>query len=127
MLPEGSGRIQLVLHACVIRSEGFDTVADGDYFDAEVQFDLVVDGDAHRGLTADVKQAAGSTFDDPLEVLLPSRWIGHFDYARYRDCIEQYVRRQVMAQVGGHRMTDADLHVRDVRITAEETCTIPVP
>jgi hypothetical protein len=118
--------IGLHFHACVIRVEGFATDADGDYFDAEVQFDLAVDGEVHRGLVARVKQAAGSTFGDPLEVLAPSRWAGHFDYARYRDCVERYVREQVLSQVGDHRMSDANMRVSDVRIVAEGTCSYPV-
>ena len=120
------GWLELRFHACIIRMEGFDTDADGDYFDGEVHFDLVVEGEVHRGLTAKVKQAAGSVFADPLEVLLPSRWAGPFDYQSYRACIERYVRDQVLSQVGGHRMTDADMRVRDVRIAAEETCTFAV-
>jgi hypothetical protein len=116
-------RVDLRFHACIIRIEGFDTDADGDYFDGEVVFDLVVDGEVHPGLTAKVKQAAGSSFADPLEVLPPNRWRGHFDYERFRACIERYVRQQVMSQIGDHRMSDANMQVRDVRIAAEATCT----
>lgn len=116
-------RVELRFHACIIRLEGFDTDADGDYFDGEVVFDLVVDSEVHRGLTANVKQAAGSSFSDPLEVLAPSRWLGHFDYGRYRTCVERYVRQQVMSQIGDHRMSDANMQVRDVRIAAEGSCT----
>ena len=115
--------VELRFHSCMIRIEGFDTDADGDYFDGEVDFDLVVDGEVDRGLIARVKQAAGSSFADPLEVLPPSRWLGHFDYQRYRACLEQYVRQQVMSQIGDHRMRDANMQVRDVRIAAEGTCT----
>ena len=119
-------RVELRFHACIIRLEGFDTDADGDYFDGEVIFDLVVDSEVHRGLTAKVKQAAGSSFTDPLEVLPPSRWLGHFDYGRYRTCIERYVRRQVMSQIGDHRMSDANIQVSDLRIAAEGSCTFAV-
>ena len=51
---------------------------------------------------------------------------GHLDYDRYRDCIERYVREQVASQSGDHRMTDADMRVRDVRIVAEGTCRFVV-
>ena len=119
-------QISLRFHACIIRAEGFDTDADGDYLDGEVHYDLVVDGEMHRGLVAKVKQAAGSSFADPLEVLPPSRWVGNFDYERYRACIERYVREQVGSQVGDHRMTDANMRVRDVTIAAEATCTFAV-
>jgi hypothetical protein len=119
-------QIGLRFHACIIWMEGFDTEADGDYFDGEVRFDLVVNGEVHQGLVAKVKQAAGSSFTDPLEVLPPSRWLGHFDYERYRACIERYVREQVLSQVGDHRMTDANMRVRDVSIAAEATCTFAV-
>jgi hypothetical protein len=120
------GWLELRFHACIIRMEGFDTDADGDYFDGEVHFDLVVEGEVHRGLTAKVKQAAGSSFTDALEVLPPNRWHGPFDYERYRACIERYVRQQVMSQIGDHRMSDANMQVRDVRIAAEGTCTFAV-
>jgi hypothetical protein len=119
-------QISLRFHACIIRVEGFDTDADGDYLDGEVHFDLVVDGETHGGVVARVKQAAGSSFADPLEVLPPSRWVGHFDYQRYRACIEHYVRQQVASQVGDHRMTDANIWVREVSIAAEATCTFAV-
>lgn len=119
-------RIDLQFHACVIRMEGFATDADGDYFDAEVHFDLAFDGELHRGLVARVKQAAGSMFGDPLEVLMPSDWAGRVDYAPYRACVERYVREQVLSQVGDHRMGDANMRVSDVRIVAEGTCSYPV-
>jgi hypothetical protein len=119
-------QVELLFHACVIRVEGFDTDADGDYFDGEVEFDLVVNSEVQSGLIAKVKQAAGSSFTDPLEVLPPSTWLGHYDYERYRACIERYVRRQVMSQIGDHRMSDANMQVRDVRIVAEGTCTFAV-
>ena len=119
-------RVELRFHACTIRIEGFDTDADGDYFDGEVDFDLVVGSEVLRGLIAKVKQTAGSSFTDPLEVLPPSRWAGQFDYHRYRACIERYVRQQVMSQIGDHRMSDANMQVRDVRIVGEGTCTFAV-
>ena len=120
-------RVELRFHACVIRIEGFGTDADGDYFDGEVDFDLVVDGEVHAGLITKVKQAAGSSFTDPLEVLPPSGRLGEFDYELYRACIERYVRQQVMSQIGDHRMTDANMQVRNVRIAAEGSCTFAVP
>jgi hypothetical protein len=119
-------RVELRFHACIIRIEGFDTKADGDYFDGEAHFDLVVDGEVHGGLSAEVKQAAGSTFADPLEVLPPSGWVGNLDYDRYRDCVERYVRKQVASQIGDHRMSDANMAVRNVRIAGEETCAFVV-
>jgi hypothetical protein len=119
-------RIDLRFHACIIRIEGFHTDADGDYFDGEVLFDLVVAGEVHRGLIARVKQAAGSSFADPLEVMPPNRWVGHFDYEQFRACVERYVREQVASQIGDHGMGDADMRVRDVTIASEETCTFAV-
>lgn len=116
-------QFDLHFHACIVRIEGFGTASDGDYLDAEVHFDLAVDGEMHRGLVTKVKQGAGSSFTDPLEVLPPSRWAGHLDYERYRDCIERYVREQVASQSGDHRMTDADMRVRDVSIVAGGTCS----
>jgi hypothetical protein len=123
--PSALTRIELQFHACIVRTEGFATQTDGDFFDGEVQFDLVVDGDVHRGLVARVKQAAGSRFADPLEVLPPNRWVGHFDYASYRDCVERYVREQVMSEVGDHRMANANMSVRNVRIPGERSCDLP--
>jgi hypothetical protein len=119
-------RVELRFHACIIRIEGFDTDADGDYFDGQVHFDLAVNGDVHRGLIAEVKQAAGSRFADPLEVLPPSGWVGNLDYDRYRDCVERYVRGQVTSQIGDHRMSDANMAVRNVRIAGEGTCAFAV-
>ena len=118
-------RVELRFHTCIIRVEGFDTDADGDYFDGEVVFDQVVDSEVHPGLIAKVKQAAGTRFADPLEVLPPNGWLGRLDYERYRGCIERYVRQQVMSQIGDHRMS-ANVEVRDVRIAAEGICTFLV-
>lgn len=122
--PPALTRMELRFHACIIRTEGFATQTDGDYFDGEVHFDLAVDGFLHRGLVARVKQAAGSMFSDPLEILPPYRWVGHFDYTRYRDCVERYVREQVTSAVGDHRMSSGNMRVRDVRIPAEHSCTL---
>ena len=119
-------RVELRFHACIIRIEGFDTDADGDYFDGEVVFDLVLDSEVHPGLIAAVKQAAGSTFTDPLEVLPPRRWVGNLDYEQYRDCVERYVREQVFSEIGDHRMGDANMAVRNVRIVGERTCALAV-
>ena len=116
--------ISLRFHACIIRAEGFDTDIDGDYLDVAVHFDLVIGNEVHRALVARLKQAAGSKFTDPLEVLPPSRWVGHFDYERYRACVEGYVRKQVLSQIGDHRMAHANIRIRDLRIAAEATCTL---
>jgi len=123
--PSAPIHIELQFHACIVRMEGFATQTDGDFFDGEVQFDLVVNGDVHRGLVARVKQAAGSKFADPLEVLPPNCWVGHFDYTCYRDCVERYVREQVMSEVGDHRMANANMRVRNVRIPGERSCNLP--
>jgi hypothetical protein len=122
--PAALTHTELRFHACIIRTEGFATQTDGDFFDGEVQFDLVIESDVHRGLVARVKQAAGSRFADPLEVLLPNQWVGHFDYERYRDCVERYVRERVMSEVGDHRMSSANMRVRDVRIPGERSCSL---
>ena len=109
-------------HRLDVRSRGTGTGADGDYLDGEVDFDLVIDGTAHRGLTARVKQAAGSRFADPLEILIPTTRVAWRHYGRYRDCVERYVRERLAGPPGEpttERRTD---HLRDVRLEAAATC-----
>ncbi len=114
----------LRFHSVNIRMEGFATESDGDYFDGEVTFDLVDGDDVMRGLSARVKQAAGSSFAQPLEVLPPSDWSGALDYDRFRDCVERYVRESVSAQIGDHRMAGGDTRVRDVQLLVERTSSL---
>ena len=116
-------RISLRFHACLIGTEGVATDENGDYFDGEVDFDLVVDGHVHRGLVAKVKQAAGSRFADPLEVLSPNRYRGPLNYGRFRDCVERYVREQVSSQPGEHRAPGAPFQVNDIRLPGEAACS----
>ena len=103
--------ITLKFHALVIGSEGIGTEDEGDYLDGEVMFDAVIDGSIHRGLVAKVKQAAGSSFADPLEIEWPARFAGRFTYGAFRDCVEQYVRRQVTERIVGAR-TRPELKIR---------------
>lgn len=119
-------QISLRFHACVIGMEGMATDDEGDYFEGEVDFDLVVDGHVHRGLVAKVKQAAGSRFADPLEVLSPRRYAGPLHYGRFRDCVERYVREQVTSQAGDRRNRDTLFRVHDVRLPGEGTCSFVV-
>lgn len=115
-------QISLLFHACVIGVEGFATDDEGDYFEGEVHFDLAVDGEVHHGLVSTVKQAAGSRFADPLEVLSPKRYAGPLDYAKFRDCVERYVRDQVTSHDSGRRSRDSEFRVRDLRLPGEATC-----
>lgn len=116
-------QISVRFHACIIGTEGVATGKDGDYFDGEVAFDLVVDGHIHRGLVSKVKQAAGSRFADPLEVLSPSRYAGPLNYGRFRECVDRYVREQVTSQPGERRAADTPFRVHDIRLPGEAACS----
>jgi hypothetical protein len=106
-------------HACTIASEGLATDDEGDYLDGEVDLDIIVDGKTHPGLVARVKQAAGSRFADPLEILPPVPYAGPLHYGRFRECVERYVRERVARQ-GQERERNVRLH--DLRLPAEATC-----
>lgn len=62
------GEVSLRFHAFHIRREGFATDDADDYLEGDVDFDLVVDGAVDRRLAARVKQSAGATLADPLEI-----------------------------------------------------------
>ena len=113
----------LRFHSVNIRMEGFATESDGDYFDGEVTFDLIGDDDVMGGLSARVKQAAGSSFAQPLEVLPPNDWPGALHYDRVRSCVERYVRESVSAQIGDHRMT-GQMRWRDVQLLRDGSCRL---
>jgi hypothetical protein len=118
--------ITLTFHSFVIASEGIATDDEGDYLDGEVDFDAVIDGSLHEGLVARVKQAAGSSFADPLEIEWPDRLAARFTYSAFRDCVEQYVRRQVSERIlGPRRRPDDGLRVDHVRLAVEASCTMP--
>ena len=115
-------RMSIRFHAAVVAEQGLATDDEGDYFDGRVEFDLVVDGTVDRGLVARVKQAAGSGFGDPLEVLPPTLYLGPLHYGRYRECVERYVREQVSGRLGGCHAGHRDERVHDLRLQAEATC-----
>lgn len=115
--------ISLRFHALIVAMEGLATDDEGDYFEGEVEFDLVIDGHVHRGLGAKVKQAAGSRFADSLEVLPPNRYTGPLNYGRYRQCVEQYVRERVTSQPGEPRAADVPIRVHDIRLPGERDCS----
>lgn len=118
--------ITLTFHSFVIASEGIATDDEGDYLDGAVDFDAVIDGSLHEGLVARVKQAAGSSFADPLEIEWPDRLAGRFTYAAFRDCVEQYVRRQVSERIVGARRRPAEeIRVDHVRLAVEASCEMP--
>ena len=59
---------------------------------SEVQFDLEASGKRYPGLRAIVKQAAGSSFTDQLEVGPPIGYDGPFDQHAFAECAETYYR-----------------------------------
>jgi hypothetical protein len=115
--------ITLQFHAFVIGTEGIRTDDEGDYLEGQVEFDAVIDGSLHRGLVAKIKQAAGSSFADPLEIEWPERFAGRFTYGAFRDCVEQYVRRQVSERILGARSTPVrNIRIDHVRLSVESSC-----
>jgi hypothetical protein len=118
--------VTLQFHAFVIGTEGIGTEDEGDYLEGQVDFDAVIDGSLHRGLIAKVKQAAGSSFADPLEVEWPERFAHRFTYGAFRDCVEQYVRRQVSERIIGARPAPVrNVRIDDVRLPVESSCRMP--
>jgi hypothetical protein len=115
--------ITLTFRAFAITTEGIGTDDEGDYLDGEVDFDAVIDGSIHRGLVAKVKQAAGSSFADPLEVEWPERFAGRFTYSAFRECVEQYVRRQVSERILGARpRPERNIRIDHLRLPVESSC-----
>ncbi len=116
--------ISLHFHACRIKTEGVATEDEGDYFDGAVDFDVVIGGRVHRGLSARVKQAAGSSFACPLEVEWPERFGGGMPYGAYRDCVDRYVRRQVARAVLRGRRRNGAIRVAHLRLSGEAVCML---
>jgi len=115
--------ITLKFHAFVIGTEGIRTDDEGDYLEGQVDFDAVIDGSLHPGLVARVKQAAGSSFADPLEIEWPERFAGRFTDDAFRECVEQYVRRQVSERIlGARRIPARNIRIDDVRLPVEGSC-----
>ena len=119
-------QISLRFHACIIHAEGVATDDEGDYFTGAVDFDMVIDGHVHRGLVAKVKQAAGSRFEDGLEILAPVRYEGPLNYGRYRDCVERYIRDLVASQQAERPARDGPYSVHNVRLSGEAACSFVV-
>jgi hypothetical protein len=117
--------IRVRFHACVIATAGIATDDEGDYFEGQVDFDLSIDDALQRGLVAKVKQAAGSSFSDPLEVQWPVGYVGRLPYRGFRDCVERYVRRQDAARTSKRdRSTERNVRLHGVRLPAEDTCSV---
>jgi hypothetical protein len=118
--------ITLTFHAFLIGTEGIGTADEGDYLDGEVDFDAVIDGFVYRGLVAKVKQTAGSSFAEPLEVEWPDRIADRFMYGAFRECVEQYVRREVSERViGARRRPDPSMRIDHVGFLEEASCETP--
>lgn len=119
--------IRLSFHELFVRAEGLGT-RDGDYLDAEVRFDLTVDGATRSALHADVKLAAGSRFSDPLEVQWPGGLEARMPYGGYRDCVERYVRERVAAALEPKsESAGPGVTVRHLVVPGEATCAIEGP
>jgi hypothetical protein len=114
--------VTLKFHAFVIGTQGIRTDDEGDYLDGQVDFDAVVSGSLHRGLVVRVKQAAGSSLTDPLEIEWPERFPIRFSYGAFRDCVEQYVRRQISERILGARPDVEQIRIEDVRLPGEASC-----
>jgi hypothetical protein len=117
------GQVSLRFHAFHIRREGFATDDADDYLEGDVDFDLVIDGAIQRRLAAGVKQSAGATLADPLEILPPADYRGQIDYGRFRACVEQYARQQLTSYLASARLPKTNVRLRDIRLPAEWTCS----
>jgi hypothetical protein len=115
------GEVTLRFHAFHIRREGLATNDADDYLEGDVDFDLVVGGAVHR-LAAKVKQSAGATLAEPLEILPPARYRGPIDYGRFRACVEQYARRQIRAYLASPGLPKTNVRLRNIRLPAEWAC-----
>jgi hypothetical protein len=65
---------------------------DAEHLISEVQFDLEANGSRYPGLRAIVKQAAGSSYSDQLEVGPPIGYDGPFNQQAFAECAEKYYR-----------------------------------
>lgn len=76
---------------CIQDSQDYGS--DDDHMVSRIFFSIEVEGHVHDGLSADVKQPVGDSFDDaPLEVTRPSGYDGSLDYAPFREAVEAYYR-----------------------------------
>src|ERR1019366_798822 len=75
--------------------------SDDEYMVSRVFFDLEFDGETKRGLSANVKQPVGSSFEtSPLEVSGPVNHKGPFNMQCFQQAAERYYRGLVGSQ--GH-------------------------
>ncbi len=115
-------QVSLRFHSLNIRREGFMT-DDGDYLEADVDFDLAVGHTVRRGLASMVKQSAGATLAEPLEILPPAQYQGPMNYGGFRDCVEQYARQQLASYLASRRFPNTDVSLRNIRLPSEWACS----
>jgi hypothetical protein len=77
---------------------------DPEHLVSEVEFDLEAGGKRHSGLRAIVKQAAGSSYGDQLEVGPPIGYDGPFNQQAFAECAEKYYRDLIGAAGHGIRI-----------------------
>ncbi len=74
---------------------------DNEHMISDVTFTLEVGTQRYPALHALVKQSAGSTYTDPLEVSAPVDYEGPFDQQAFADGIEAYFRECVGPTASG--------------------------
>lgn len=76
-------------------------------------FDMQLGDRAYQGLSVDIKQPVGSSFEtSPLEISKPNGYNGPFNHHAFREAVEKYYRSLVGSSGSGIRISSGASNIR---------------
>jgi hypothetical protein len=108
---------------CIQDSQDYGS--DDEHMVSRVFLTLEAAGKTYPNLTVDIKQTVGAKFESsPLEVSPPKGYKGSYNYAAFRELVEQYYRGFVGSKGRGIRIEGgADIRMRNNTFVQPRTAT----
>ncbi len=110
-------------HKCIQDSQDYGS--DDEHMVSRVFLTLEAGGKTYPNLTVDIKQTVGAKFESsPLEVSPPKGYKGSYNYAAFRQVVEQYYRGLVGSKGRGIRIEGgSDIRMRNNTFVQPHTAT----
>ncbi len=106
-------QVTVIFHKCIQDSQDFGS--DDEHMVSRVFFTIEVEGNSYPDLYCDLKQTVGSNFESgPIEVGIPqgAKYSGPFNYAAFREAVEQYYRSNVGSSGTGIKIGTGATNIR---------------
>jgi len=108
---------------CIQDSQDYGS--DDEHMVSRVFLTLEAEGKPYPNLTVDIKQTVGAKFEDsPLEVSPPKGYHGGYNYAAFRELVEDYYRSLIGGRGHGIRIEGgANIRMRNNTFVQPRTAT----